>query len=48
MLKLNNKDTRVTSGISGIYFTPSSSVSVVEFKQVNVCSVRSKRCSKSH
>ena len=32
MLNVNNKDTRTTS-----YFTPFSSVSIVDFEQFNVC-----------
>ena len=32
MLNVNNKDTRMTS-----YFTPFSSVSIVDFEQLNIC-----------
>ena len=36
MFKFNNKDTRTTPMASHLYFTPCSSVSTVNFEQVNV------------
>ena len=37
MFNVNNKDTRMTSIMLHQYFSPISSVSNVEFEQINIC-----------
>ena len=42
MFKVNNKNTRTMSmamSIFIVYFTPFSSISIVDFEQINVCQV---------